>query len=781
MRSAKRLYYTQPAQQWVEALPLGNGRMGAMVFGGTDTERIALNEDTLWSGYPHRYARKNAPEAIARAQELVRVGKLVQAQALIEEEATAEFVQAYMPLGDILLSFPDLRPETDDYVRELDLETGIHTVTFSRNGITYKREMFISHPAQALVLRLTASCPGAINVDMRLTTQLRMLEESIAEEEQGTTSVLRAICPSNADPHYVSSEEQIYYGDTPAEKGIHYCAMAKMMPTGGIWGYGNGAACVRDADAVEIRFFVRTSFDGYQKHPWLEGRNCGADVRNDIAAIAQCTYAQLLEKHTEDFSAIMNRCDFHIDAKRSEMPTIERLRSFRETQYDPELYELLFQYGRYLTVSASRVGSEPMNLQGIWNESLVPPWSSNYTININTEMNYWPAEPANLSDLAEPLFRFTEELCEKGKEAAQDFYGARGSVAHHNSDLWRHPTPVGNRTPKCLVWAFWPMSLGWLCRHLFDHYLYSGDQVFLREKVLPILREAALFYCDTVRENGSGSLSIFPATSPENHFFYDGEDIAGAPSVTMQDAIIREVFDEFAQTLEILGLTDDLSDTIAQILPRIRPYTIGSKGQLLEWTEEYEEAEPHHRHQSHLYPLHPGTQITENTPALMQACARSLELRGDDGTGWSLGWKINLWARLGQGDHALKLLNMQLRLVGDNTAITTKGGGTYPNLFDAHPPFQIDGNFGATAGICEMLLRSRPDTMILLPALPSAWRDGEVRGLCAMGEMTVDISFADGRLSSAQILCHRTPNKPVSVLYDGNVLLSIDKAGTYRL
>ncbi len=781
MKSTNRLWYTSPAQQWVEALPLGNGRIGAMVFGGVQEERIALNEDTLWSGYPHHYKRENAPEALARAQALVRENKLYEAQRVIEDEVTCNFSQAYMPLGDMHIQFLGVGSDVEEYVRELDIENGVHRTTFKANGVRHTREVFISYPDQALVLKISADLPGSIHLNMGMETQLRMLEEVITEDDDGTTTLLRAICPSNADPHYVGTGDPIFYADEPDKKGVRFCAYAKMRAVGGEWGYGDGKACVRDANEVEIRFFVRTSYNGYDKHPYLEGKNCEEDVKKDIEAIENASYSVLLSRHKADFSAAMNRCDFHIDAEKTDMPTIDRLRAFRDNPSDPALYELLFQYGRYLTVAGSRPGTQATNLQGIWNESLLPPWSSNYTININTEMNYWPTEVTNLSEMAGPLFDFIEELCEKGKQAAQDFYNARGSVAHHNSDLWRHSTPVGNKREGSMVWSFWPMSLGWMCRHLFDHYLYTGDEDFLREKALPVIREAALFYCDAMVDDGHGHLSIYPATSPENHFSFEGHDVSGAANATMQEAIVREVFDEYMQALDILGLSDDLRATVSEKLAQIRPYEIGSKGQLLEWTEEYEEIEPQHRHQSHLYPLHPGTQFTEETPELMEACKRSLELRGDDGTGWSLGWKINLWARLNDGNHALNLLKMQLRLVGDSQIIYTKGGGTYPNMFDAHPPFQIDGNFGATAGITEMLLRSRQDELILLPALPDEWPDGEITGLRGIGALTVDIRFAGGKLSGAKIRCDKAPRKPIAVKYAGKVLATIDSVGEITL
>ncbi|MDO4739218.1 MAG: glycoside hydrolase family 95 protein [Eubacteriales bacterium] len=775
MKGTSKLWYTSPAEQWVEALPLGNGRIGAMVFGGVHEEKLALNEDTLWSGYPRRYRRENAPQHIAEAQRLVREGRLAEAQQLIEKNVTSNFSQAYMPLGDMHIRFLDLAGDVQHYTRTLDIENGVHTVEFDCAGVHYVREAFISQPDQALVLRFSADRPGCISFDMELDTQLRRLEESCVEGEFGhVETVLRAVCPSNADPHYAAQDEPIRYDMLPGERGVRFCALVQTNFFGGDGGKGDCRACVREADEAVIRFFVRTSFNGCDKHPELQGKCPEEDVRADQKAARSLPYAQLRSRHIEDFSAIMRRCDFHLNAPREDLPTLERLRAFRDTQDDPALYELLFQYGRYLTAAASRPGTQATNLQGIWNESLLPPWSSNYTININTEMNYWPAEPTNLSEMTEPLFDLIEGLCANGRQTAQDFYGARGSVSHHNADLWRHTTPVGLNQAGSQVWAFWPMSLGWLSRHLFDHFLYTNDLDFLKNRAMPVLREAALFYCDALKDDGRGYLSIYPATSPENTFLYEGAKVSGAANATMQEAIIREVFANYLKGLEILGEEDELSGTILEKTQKLRPYAIGSKGQLLEWTEEYEEAEPHHRHLSHLYPFHPGTQISEKTPELMQAVRRSLELRGDDGTGWSLGWKINMWARMNDGDHALQLIKMQLRLVGDSKVVYTKGGGTYPNMFDAHPPFQIDGNYGATAGICEMLLRSREEdeqyTVELLPALPASWTDGEITGVKTMGGLTVDIRFAKGKLAEAHVRAESAPYRPVAVRYAGATL-----------
>ena len=774
------LWYAAPAREWVEALPLGNGRIGAMVYGGVERERLALNEDTLWSGFPRRYTRANAPERIAEAQRLVRDGDLAGAENIIEQDVQAENGQAYMPLGDLLLYFPGLA-DTSGYRRSLNLETGVHTVSFEQDGARHTRECFISHPDQALILRIAASKPGRVGFTLRLETLLKRLEARSSLTGNGGECLLRALCPSQAHPKHVQVDVPFVYEDAPEKKGVRFAAVARLTAQGGSVELTEEGLRVHGADSVLVVFCARTSFNGFDRLPFLEGRDCEADVRADIERVSSLGFDLLKARHTADFAALMRRCALRLDAPRPDRSTIDRLRAFARGEDDPALYELIFQYGRYLTVSASRPGTQCANLQGIWNDSMRPPWSSNYTVNINTEMNYWPAEPANLSEMTEPLHALAARLRVTGADAARVFYGARGACAHHNADLWAHATPVSGGDKGSMVWAFWPMALGWLSRHLYDHYLYTLDREFLQEKVLPILRDSARFFCDVLREDGEGNLAFYPATSPENHFLRDGQDLCGALSATMSEAIMREVFGNYLAALQTLGLDEDLSAEVREKRARLRPYRVGSKGQLLEWNEEFEEAEPHHRHQSHLYGLYPGVEIDESTPELLAACRRSLELRGDEGTGWSLGWKINLWARLGDGVHALRLLRRQLRLVGDSETNFTNGGGTYPNLFDAHPPFQIDGNFGAAAGICEMLLRSRPDRIDLLPALPPEWPDGEVTGLRAMGDITVDIRFAGGVLAEAVVTAHQPLTDPVRVLYQGRELAVLRAARTYRL
>ena len=774
MLSEHILHYAQPASVWTEALPIGNGRIGAMVFGGVSEERFALNEDTLWSGVPFTLEKKDAPAALAKARALMDEGKFHEAQNVIEQEFNSNNTEAYMPLGDLLIS-RDIG-EFTDYNRSLDISTGIHTTTFACAGAVHTVTSYVANPApQALVIDHISDVPGSVSFDVSLTSQLHynitVRDGRLAMETE---------CPG----HAVTDEsgdmpKGLHYFDEPEKRGIRALTQIVVELTGGSAEISDGVLKIRNADRAVIKLCVRTSFAGAKKHPFLDGLDYAADSDADAAALTTAAADSILSAHIADFKPLMERVELHLDCERSDMPTDARLEKFASTRSDKQLYELLFNYGRYLTISSSRPGTQATNLQGIWNESITPPWRSNYTVNINTEMNYYPAEIANMSEMHYPMFDLIERMCESGKDTAREFYGMNGSVCHHNTDLWGLTNPVSRKVPGSAVHSFWPLALPWMCRDMYDHYLYTLDKDFLRERALPVQREAVRFYLEFMTKDKNGHLVAYPATSPENCFIYEGKSCSVALSSTCSNTLIRELFTNYLSTMDILGEDEPLKAAAAAALPLIRPYEFGSKGQILEWDREYEEREPHHRHTSHLVGLYPGYEIApDTTPALAEGAKRTLELRGDDGTGWSLGWKICFWARLNDGDHALRLIKNQLRLVRQNGFNYSSGGGTYPNMFDAHPPFQIDGNFGACAGIAELFLHNRPGEVRLLPALPSDWANGLITGLKGMGNVTVDIFFNNGKLKKAAINAADERALPVNVYYDNKVIAVIEKTGT---
>jgi alpha-L-fucosidase 2 len=543
--------------------------------------------------------------------------------------------------------------------------------------------------------------------------------------------------------------DAVIYADNDREKGMRFTVNALPVLSGGKVSFDDDSFTVSGADSALILVNAETSFAGWNVRPYSNGKDekkiCAAVLKEASAK----SYGALFESHCADYGAYYHRTDLYLgENENAALPTDERLRRFARDRDDPALYALLFQYGRYLLISASRPGTRAANLQGLWNRELRAPWRSNYTININTQMNYWPAFPCALEEMQTPLVELIGGLAEAGRNTAREIYGAPGWVSHHNADIWALTWPVGNRQKGAGVYANWNLSSGWLCAHLFERYEYTLDETFLGETAYPIMRAAAEFYAALLTEDGDGRLFLCPSTSPENTFLIDGEKVATARTAAMSMAIIKELFTNCVSAAGILKTDRDFAEKLSGIIKRLFPFQIGKRGQLLEWDDEYEESEPRHRHISHLYGLHPGNQIgVEDTPELAAACKKTLELRGDGGTGWSLAWKVNLWARLRDGDHALIILDNQLRPAG----VERGAGGTYPNMFDAHPPFQIDGNYGVAAGIAEMLLQNTADGIALLPALPASWEKGRCTGLRAKGRLAVGL-FWDGGETKALLL-----------------------------
>jgi len=732
------LYYKQPAAHWMDALPLGNGAMGAMCYSGVGMDKITLNHDTLWSGHPRKIEKPGAYEAWKKAQKLAMEGQYALAQKELEENFLTCWSQAYIPFGDMILEFEDA--EFSGYERKLFLADAVLTSGYEAGGNTVRKTAFVSFPQNVLVYRIEAEKPISFTVKLNCPLKSKVSVQKGVLMADGE-------CPGDCGStksEYPCNDHRYFENDR--ERGVAFRG-AVLVESDGEVIEAEDALRVEKAACATLYVTIATSYNGFDRHPAIEGREYKERCLHTLEAARKLGYEVIRAAHVKDYKGYYDRVSLQIGKEQDELlPTDERLVRFAEDKNDSALYTLLFNFGRYLLIASSRPGSLATNLQGIWNNSLKPAWNSNYTVNINTEMNYWPVMMCGLGELMEPLEDLIRMLSVTGRDVAREFYHADGFVSHHNADIWGFATPVWNRA----VYGFWPGSSGWLCRSLFEKYEYTLDQDYLKNTALPLMREAAKFYLDILIENEKGELIICPATSPENSFVVDGESVAVARSTAMMNSIVLDLLLGCKKACEDLGINDEFYDRVAKAIPRIKRTTVGEDGRLLEWDEPLEEAELHHRHVSHLYALHPAGIITPKDRERFDACRKTLKIRGDDGTGWSLAWKINFWARLRDGDHALTLVNQLLRMVDSaNTdePVYTGGGGVYPNLLDAHPPFQIDGNFGAVSGIGEMLLQSDGKKIWLLPALPEAWSEGEVRGLAARGGVTVDMTWREGQLT----------------------------------
>ena len=745
-----KLWYNQPARAFEESLPIGNGKLGALIYGGADKDSLYLNDITLWTGTP-----VNPNEGGDAYKWIPKIREALFKEDYKTADSLQHYVQGhnseyYQPLG--LLQIKDANSgKASQYYRELSLDNSIAQVSYLRNGVKYTKEYFASHPDKLIAIKLGASQKNAINCEISLTS---LIPHKVKASQQQLTMT----------GHVTGNEEN----------SIHYCTILQVKHTDGkVWATDSTLHLQNVSEAI-VYLVNETSYNGFDKHPVKEGAPYIEKVTDDAWHLANFTYEEFKQRHITDYKSLFGRVNFKLDKAQcdTKRTTAEQLLAYTDQQEkNPYLEMLYFHYGRYLLISSSRTPGVPANLQGLWAPALYSPWRGNYTTNINLEENYWPAEVANLSELVAPVDGLIKGLASTGKHNAQHFYGInKGWCAGHNTDAWAMSNPVGtgNESPQ---WSNWALGGAWLVQTLWDHYDYTRDTDYLRNTAYPLMKGATDFLLEWLipDPHNPAQLITAPCTSPEADYIndkgYQGSTFYGG---TADLAIIRELFKNTIKGAQALGIDTEYQQQLQSALERLRPYHIGKRGNLMEWYYDWDDQDWHHRHQSHLLGLYPFHQISvDKTPELAEASTKTLEIKGDNSTGWSTGWRINLWARLHRADKAYQILRKLLTYVSPDSFNdkTHRSGGTYPNLFDAHPPFQIDGNFGGTAGICEMLMQSDGETMYLLPALPEAWKNGEITGIKARGNYEVSLSWKNGKVNKATITCQNAGN--LTINYNG--------------
>lgn len=739
----KKLWFTSPAEAFKEALPLGNGSLGAIVYGGVPKEHISLNSDTFWSGTGQKKGKNIDSQELEHVRKLIFSQQYWEAEKYTETHMLGNYNESYMPLGELQYDFPTIK-DYEDYNRILDMEDGILTTTFRANGGFYKTEMFISYKDNVFVIKISAALPGSIHMNLSMTSKVR----HTLSAEGDSDLVLSGKAPSSVQPNYIRCDQPISYD--PDSPGMSCCVQLKVSQEDGER-VGEGDE-IRITNATTVILYVAAA-DGYRGFGApikTLPQPCVRECADRLEAVSAVGFDALKERHVRDYHMVYKHVQLDLGQKTPELPINVRLEKYRQGDEDLGLYSLFFHYNRYLLVSCSRKGNQPSNLQGIWNDNIRPPWSSNWTININTQMNYWPACSCNLTECYEPLLSMVQELSEAGQDTAREQFHCRGWVANHNVDLWRYTGPVGGKP----LFAYWPMGGVWLSAQIFDYYKYTLDVQCLRERIYPVMRGSVLFCLDWLILGEDGTYYTAPSTSPENAFLdREGRTCSVSYSSTMDVGLMKELFMNFIEACGILNMEDPLLPDVKEHLAGLPDYQTGRFGQLQEWMEDFEETDPGHRHFSPLFGLYPGSSISrERDSDMLPACKKLLERRiGHQGKeiGWSCAWLVNLWAKLGDGNRALSFLEQLLK------------HSVYDNLFDLHPPlgkakgerevFQIDGNFGSAAGVANMLLESSKGAMKVLPALPDQWPDGSVRGLLAQGNIVVDILWKQGKLEEADL------------------------------